>query len=109
MLLLDVEGHKEADIGCILSVGTGQSPATDVNCSTFSLTAPTSINEGISMIRDIINLKNILIEQVAHIVKLWHYPLGSYKNVCPNFTTAILNSPPTEVLGVDFLRYLLCM
>uniref|UniRef100_F1KVR9 phospholipase A2 n=1 Tax=Ascaris suum TaxID=6253 RepID=F1KVR9_ASCSU len=58
-------GHKEADIGCILSVGTGQSPATDVNCSTFSLTAPTSINEGISMIRDIINLKNILIEQIT--------------------------------------------
>ncbi|KHN83669.1 85/88 kDa calcium-independent phospholipase A2, partial [Toxocara canis] len=58
-------GREEVNIGCVLSVGTGQSPSKEVDCSHFTFGTPGSINEGFSMIFDLMNLKNILIEQIT--------------------------------------------
>ncbi|VDK57234.1 unnamed protein product [Anisakis simplex] len=99
------------DIGCVLSVGTGQCPSSEVGSSKFAFGTPGSINEGISMIRDLMNLKNILIEQITSSggecvkrARSWaHDQKIAFFRLSPPLSKAVeLDESDNEVI-VDFL------
>lgn len=52
-------------VGCILSLGTGQPPVEEIKDAKFNFGLPRGIREGMSIITDLISLKNILVEQVC--------------------------------------------
>lgn len=58
-------GLKESRLGCVLSVGTGCAPVETIADAKFSFSTPINPLEGYNMIRDALNLKNILIEQIT--------------------------------------------
>lgn len=52
-------------VGCILSLGTGQAPSEALDNMKFNFGLPRGISESVSMFRDLISLKNLLLEQIT--------------------------------------------
>uniref|UniRef100_A0A915PK47 phospholipase A2 n=1 Tax=Setaria digitata TaxID=48799 RepID=A0A915PK47_9BILA len=52
-------------VGCILSLGTGQAPPETLNSLKWNFSVPGGIVESVRMVQDLVNLKNLLVEQTA--------------------------------------------
>ncbi|KAM3729086.1 85calcium-independent phospholipase [Dirofilaria immitis] len=61
-----IKAKKETiHVGCILSLGTGQAPPKDLGSIRWNFGLPGGLAEGVSMFQNLMNLKNLLVEQIT--------------------------------------------
>ncbi|VDP11895.1 unnamed protein product [Onchocerca flexuosa] len=56
---------KTVDIGCIVSLGTGQAPPEELGSMKWNFNLPGDFVEGVCMFQNLMNLKNLLVEQIT--------------------------------------------